>query len=507
MCLGLFILFYFFIFTGAKHFNGGTIGWAPIDPYDISTSVDITITQSYSWTYPYTKCTNDVPISTSGFGSANTNLTCVVDCSTDGNYSSTPIDILTDCTSASSSLKMMTSERSKNITLSADAHFYLAYRGNAWAPLNYPAQQGLDWSIVTYIDLRKRPDGFINTPPAAKFVSPQYAIVNKTIQINTLVSDANAGDDVRCRWSTYTTGYRRRKRSDKEEHIKHQSDVHFYKEIAGDSEFIRTRDKRSTCGGGGGGGCTASCLNGCDCTCSACTSTTCTGSTCTVTGGCNTTVATTTTGGTTTTVAATTTGATTTTVATTTNAATTIINTTTTETPGTPKSTSSFPIRQAIDECADICYPDSVPSGTTLSNCTITFTGTKAGVWYAVAIQVEDFIDTSSTTPMSSVPVQFLIYVQSQPACSLEPLIIPLDRCLEVQVGVSISFNLSAINLCTPSVATLTDIVVLSGITGMTHSNLTHSSTNSSIYYMKFTWTPQANQIGSQQLCTVAYTR
>ncbi|CAF4485428.1 unnamed protein product, partial [Rotaria sp. Silwood2] len=88
----------------------------------------------------------------------------------------------------------------------------------------------------------------------------------------------------------------------------------------------------------------------------------------------------------------------------------------------------------------------------------------------------------------------------------LEPLIIPLDRCLEVQVGVSISFNLSAINLCTPSVATLTDIVVASGITGMTHGNLIHSSTNSSIYYITFTWTPQTNQIGSQQLCTVAYT-
>ncbi|CAF3339738.1 unnamed protein product [Rotaria sp. Silwood2] len=107
---------------------------------------------------------------------------------------------------------------------------------------------------------------------------------------------------------------------------------------------------------------------------------------------------------------------------------------------------------------------------------------------------------------MSSVPVQFLIYAQSQPACSLKPIIIPLDRCLEVQVGVSIRFNLSALNLCNQNVATLTDIVVSSGITGMTHINLTHSSTNSSIYYMKFTWTPQANQIGSQQLCTVAYT-
>ncbi|CAF5094151.1 unnamed protein product, partial [Rotaria sp. Silwood1] len=90
----------------------------------------------------------------------------------------------------------------------------------------------LDWSIVTYIDLRKRSDGFINTPPVAKFVSPQYAIVNKTIQINIPVSDANAGDDVRCRWSTYTTGYRRRKRFDKEEHIKHRSDIYFYSEVA-----------------------------------------------------------------------------------------------------------------------------------------------------------------------------------------------------------------------------------------------------------------------------------
>ncbi|CAF4810087.1 unnamed protein product, partial [Rotaria sp. Silwood2] len=131
------------------------------------------------------------------------------------------IDILTNCTSASSSLKMMTSERSKNITLSADAHFYLAYRGTAWVPLNDPAEKGLDWSIVTYIDLRKRPDGFINTPSVAKFVSPQYAIVNKTIQINIPVSDVNTGDDVRCRWSTYTTGYRRRKRFDKEECINH----------------------------------------------------------------------------------------------------------------------------------------------------------------------------------------------------------------------------------------------------------------------------------------------
>ncbi|CAF3873141.1 unnamed protein product [Rotaria sp. Silwood1] len=397
MCLNLLILLYYFVFTHGKHFNGGTIRWTPIDPYNNSTAVAITITQSYSWTYPYVKCANNVPISTSTWASANTNLTCVVDCSTDGNYSSAPIDILTDfaititqsyswtypyvkcannvpiststwasantnltcvvdcstdgnysrapidiltdCTSASSSLQMMTSERSKNITLSAGAHFFLAYRGSSWVSLNDPAKAGLEWSIVTYIDLRKRSDGFINTPPVASVVSPQYAIVNRTIQINIPVSDVNTGDDVRCRWSTYTLGYRRRKRSDKE--------------AASDRELIHIRKKRSCAAS-----CTTSCILGCACSCSGCTSTTCTGSTCFLFGGC-------------------TIGVNGTTAA-----------TTTTETLGTLQSTSSYPIRQAIDECGGICYPGSVPNSTNLSDCTITLTGSKAGVWYAIAVQV-----------------------------------------------------------------------------------------------------------------------
>lgn len=108
---------------------------------------------------------------------------------------------------------------------------------------------------------------------------------------------------------------------------------------------------------------------------------------------------------------------------------------------------------------------------------------------------------------MSSVPVQFLIYVMPQPACSKKPVVLPLTSCVEVQVGVSVSFNLSALNLCNTSVATLSAIIVSSGLAGMTNGNLTMSATNSSIGYMRFTWTPQASQIGSQQLCVVAYTR
>lgn len=64
--------------------------------------------------------------------------------------------------------------------------------------------------------------------------------------------------------------------------------------------------------------------------------------------------------------------------------------TTTVDTPGTLAATSSYPNRQALDECGGICYPSSVPNGTTLSNCTLSFTGLISGVWYAVAIQVNN---------------------------------------------------------------------------------------------------------------------
>lgn len=108
---------------------------------------------------------------------------------------------------------------------------------------------------------------------------------------------------------------------------------------------------------------------------------------------------------------------------------------------------------------------------------------------------------------MSSVPVQFLIYVMPQPSCSKQPIILPVNGCLEVQVGVSMTFNLYAMNLCSVSVATLAAIVVSSGITGMSAGSLTTLPSNSSFSYVTFTWIPLANQVGSQQLCTIAFTR
>ncbi len=108
---------------------------------------------------------------------------------------------------------------------------------------------------------------------------------------------------------------------------------------------------------------------------------------------------------------------------------------------------------------------------------------------------------------MSSVPVQFLIYVMAQPACGLTPVMLPLDLCLDVQVGVSISFNISAITLCNPNVSNVNSIFVATGIAGISVSSITNSLTNESVSYVTLTWTPLVSQLGSQQLCALAYTR
>ncbi len=235
--------------TYAKHFDGGTIRWVPVNPYDNSSSITITIIQSYSWSYPTVLCATNVPISTSTYSASNANLICIADCLTDGGYSINPINILTDCTSVISALGVLTSQSSKNVTLLSNANFSLAYIGQGWTPLDQPPNANLNWSIAVSINLHMRSDGFINTPPSATVFSPQFAIVNKTLDIPILVSDVNIGDDIRCRWSVKSTN-------------------------------------------------------------------------------------------------------------------------------------------PLIDECSGACYPTSMPSGTNLSNCTLSFQGPIAGIWYAAAIQV-----------------------------------------------------------------------------------------------------------------------
>lgn len=183
----------------ADHFNGGAITWTPVNPNTNSSTVVITITQSYSWVLSEVRCDVNVPISTSNYANKNANLTCVAGCANQGGYS--PINILTDCIWSSTSLDMMKSQRSRNVTLTVGAYFTVAYKGSAWRTLENGVGSSIDWSITSLIDVRRRPDGIINTPPVSNVASPQYVVVNRTTQFRIPVSDVNAGDDIRCRWA------------------------------------------------------------------------------------------------------------------------------------------------------------------------------------------------------------------------------------------------------------------------------------------------------------------
>ncbi|UJR09009.1 hypothetical protein I4U23_013257 [Adineta vaga] len=157
-------------------------------------------------------------------------------------------------------------------------------------------------------------------------------------------------------------------------------------------------------------------------------------------------------------------------------------------------------------ECVNTCPPASLPVGTTLSSsCLLTITGITAGDYYLVAIQVEDYMTNTSIIPLSSVPLQFLIRVYANQNCTLKPLLIADTNnnvCQGVQVGVSFTITWTVINRCGDG-RIINDIATVS-FPILLKSTLVQNITNTSLWTTKMTWTPTANQVGSQVFCAVA---
>ncbi len=88
-------------------------------------------------------------------------------------------------------------------------------------------------------------------------------------------------------------------------------------------------------------------------------------------------------------------------------------------------STTNTSVWIGYDECGSVCSP-TLPVFTLYpDNCTLVFTITVAQNYTAVALQIEDFYNSTTTTPMSSVPIQFLFYGINAPGgCSTAPTII-----------------------------------------------------------------------------------
>ena len=78
----------------------------------------------------------------------------------------------------------------------------------------------------------------------------------------------------------------------------------------------------------------------------------------------------------------------------------------------------------SYDECGGVC--NGVPGAILFpDNCTLEFQLTTVNLYAVVALQIEDYYNTTATTLMSSIGLQFLFYGYSAPrGCSAEPVII-----------------------------------------------------------------------------------
>lgn len=74
---------------------------------------------------------------------------------------------------------------------------------------------------------------------------------------------------------------------------------------------------------------------------------------------------------------------------------------------------------------------------TSKPQCTLFYEATGSSGYYGVAIQIEDFATETSTIPLSSVPIQFLVLVYSSNApCSSQPEFVGTTRLDQSCIGV-----------------------------------------------------------------------
>lgn len=147
----------------------------------------------------------------------------------------------------------------------------------------------------------------------------------------------------------------------------------------------------------------------------------------------------------------------------------------------------------------------SVTGSQLLSNCSLIMTPTVSQVYYAAAIMVEDFYSSANTaTPLSSTPVQFLIYVYNSPTgCSTLPTIIGSyadQSCLDVHVSAPFSFIVTAQIGCPGT--TITDFVSVSPLGMIKASNII--TVSSTVYSVSFNWVPSLLQVGPHVFCVAA---
>ena len=126
---------------------------------------------------------------------------------------------------------------------------------------------------------------------------------------------------------------------------------------------------------------------------------------------------------------------------------------------------------------------------------------------YIIALQIEDFASPEDTTPLSSIPLQFLVLVfSSDQACSSQPEFVgvtPQDgACIGVPFNTLWSTKIIAKIPENSTAESITDIVTASPL-GMRRSELSPSG-NPGEWYINVTWTPSTFQLQPHVFCYYA---
>ena len=159
-----------------------------------------------------------------------------------------------------------------------------------------------------------------------------------------------------------------------------------------------------------------------------------------------------------------------------------------------------------INECAGACKTlhdvQLITSSNLDNNCTL-IVNISTNQYYAIAIQIEDFLPAAPYHPSSSIPLQFVIRGINNNA-NLPEIIGEFSNGVIITVSANTLFSTSIIaktaSQQTKIIKFSTDILPF-GVT----STSSVIQQNASIYSFIFTWTPTIDQIGTKQLyCTIA---
>ncbi|XP_060589867.1 integrin beta-like protein B [Ruditapes philippinarum] len=139
-------------------------------------------------------------------------------------------------------------------------------------------------------------------------------------------------------------------------------------------------------------------------------------------------------------------------------------------------------------ECGSVC--ESPPNASmNFDTCTITYEAKQTG-WFAVPIQVEDFADVNSTTPLSSIPVQFLFNVYNG-SSSCEKTTMFVDPTPPNSACIGVPFNkvlrVAIVARVVNANRSISEIKTISPL-GMTKGHLYNVS--STDWRMNVSWSP-----------------